>query len=104
MRNTIQIQALTHRISSFAQFAVSLSAPYSQIEFVVDGSVPSDLTPTLVLTREELSRLEERASQLMAEKGEQKELYHQARQQHVRLIHDRKDMDVEMQGKTETQH
>ncbi|XP_053196505.1 cilia- and flagella-associated protein 44 [Scomber japonicus] len=68
-----------------------------QIEFVVDGSVPSDLTPTLVLTREELSRLEERASQLMAEKGEQKELYHQARQQHVRLIHDRKDMDVEMQ-------
>lgn len=63
--------------------------------------MPSDLTPTLVLTRAELNRLEERASELVTEKAEQKNLYVHARQQHVRLILDRKDMDAEIQGKME---
>ncbi|KAM7369353.1 hypothetical protein PAMP_013627 [Pampus punctatissimus] len=68
-----------------------------QIEFVVNGSVPSDLTPTLVLDRTELSRLQERVTQLQVEKSQQKDLYGQARQQHVKLIHDCKDMDAEIQ-------
>ncbi|KAM7393288.1 hypothetical protein PAMA_008099 [Pampus argenteus] len=68
-----------------------------QIEFVVNGSVPSDLTPTLVLDRTELSRLQERVTQLQVEKSQQKDLYFQARQQHVKLIHDCKDMDGEIQ-------
>ncbi|XP_067430871.1 cilia- and flagella-associated protein 44 [Thunnus thynnus] len=68
-----------------------------QIEFVVNGSVPSDLTPTLVLNRMELSRLQERVMELQAEKTQQKDLSCQARQQHVRLVHDRKEMNVEIQ-------
>ncbi|XP_045922375.1 cilia- and flagella-associated protein 44 isoform X1 [Micropterus dolomieu] len=69
----------------------------NQIEFITNGSVPSDLSPALVLDRTELSRLQERIKQLQAEKNEQRDLYYQARQQHVRLIHDRKDMDSKIQ-------
>uniref|UniRef100_A0A8C4IP88 Cilia- and flagella-associated protein 44 n=1 Tax=Dicentrarchus labrax TaxID=13489 RepID=A0A8C4IP88_DICLA len=69
----------------------------NQIEFVTNDSVPSDLSPALVLDRTELSRLQERIKQLHVEKSEQRDLYYKARQQHVRLIHDRKDMDANIQ-------
>ncbi|XP_044029955.1 cilia- and flagella-associated protein 44 [Siniperca chuatsi] len=69
----------------------------NQIEFVTNGSVPSDLSPALVLDRTELSRLQERIKQLQVEKSQQRDLYCQARQQHIRLIHDRKDMDSKIQ-------
>lgn len=62
--------------------------------------MPSDLSPALVLDRTELSRLQERIKELQVEKGQQRELYFQARQQHVRLIHDRKDMDANIQSKS----
>ncbi|XP_040013967.1 cilia- and flagella-associated protein 44 [Xiphias gladius] len=68
-----------------------------QIEFVVNGSMPSDLSPALVLDRTELNRLQERIKQLQVEKSQQRDLYFQARQ-HVRLIHDRKDMDTKIQA------
>ncbi|XP_050928726.1 cilia- and flagella-associated protein 44 [Lates calcarifer] len=68
-----------------------------QIEFVVNDSVPSDLSPALVLDRTELGRLQERIKQLQVEKNQQRDLYFQARQQHVKLIHDRKDMDTKIQ-------
>lgn len=62
--------------------------------------MPSDLSPALVLDRTELSRLRERIKQLKVEKGQQRELYFQARQQHIRLIHERKDMDAKIQSKS----
>ncbi|XP_056259641.1 cilia- and flagella-associated protein 44 [Seriola aureovittata] len=68
-----------------------------QIEFVFNGSVPSDLSSALVVDRTELSRLQERIKQLQVEKSQQRDLYTQARQQHVRLIHDRRDMDAKIQ-------
>uniref|UniRef100_A0A8D0ARD3 Cilia- and flagella-associated protein 44 n=1 Tax=Sander lucioperca TaxID=283035 RepID=A0A8D0ARD3_SANLU len=68
-----------------------------QIEFITNGSVPCDLSPALVLDMKELNRLQERIRQLQAEKSHQRDLYIQARQQHVRLIHDRKDMDAQIQ-------
>ncbi|XP_032395282.1 cilia- and flagella-associated protein 44 [Etheostoma spectabile] len=68
-----------------------------QIEFITNGSVPCDLSPALVLDMKELNRLRERVRQLQAEKSHQRDLYVQARQQHVRLIHDRKDMDTQIQ-------
>ncbi|KAA8584641.1 hypothetical protein FQN60_008426, partial [Etheostoma spectabile] len=67
------------------------------IEFITNGSVPCDLSPALVLDMKELNRLRERVRQLQAEKSHQRDLYVQARQQHVRLIHDRKDMDTQIQ-------
>ncbi|XP_041667527.1 cilia- and flagella-associated protein 44 [Cheilinus undulatus] len=69
----------------------------SQIEFLTNGSVPSDLSPALVLNRTELNRLQERIEQLQVEKDQQKNLYDAARQQHVRLLHDRKRMNTMIQ-------
>ncbi|XP_033502384.2 cilia- and flagella-associated protein 44 isoform X1 [Epinephelus lanceolatus] len=68
-----------------------------QIELVTNGSVPSDLSQALVLGVTEFNRLQERIKQLQVEKSQQKELYCQARQQHVRLLHDRKDLEANIQ-------
>ncbi|XP_069562406.1 cilia- and flagella-associated protein 44 [Brachyistius frenatus] len=68
-----------------------------QIEFVTNGSMPSDLSEALVLNMTELNRLQQRIHQLQAEKLHQKDLYRQARQQQARLIHDRKDMAAKVQ-------
>ncbi|XP_041816587.1 cilia- and flagella-associated protein 44 [Chelmon rostratus] len=69
----------------------------SQIEFVSNGTVPSDLSPALVVDKTELRRLQERIKQLEVEKSQQRDLYRQSRQQHARLIHDRKDMGAKIQ-------
>nr|XP_046230506.1 cilia- and flagella-associated protein 44 isoform X2 [Scatophagus argus] len=69
----------------------------NQIEFVINGSVPPDLSPALVLDKTELRRLQERIRQLNMEKSQQRDLYCQARQQHVKLLQDRKDMDNQIQ-------
>ncbi|KAM9841109.1 cilia- and flagella-associated protein 44-like [Aulostomus maculatus] len=67
-----------------------------QIELINNGSVPSDLRSALVLTRTELNRLQERVTQLQAEKTQQKQVYCQARQQHFRFIRESKDMEAEI--------
>ncbi|XP_053710641.1 cilia- and flagella-associated protein 44 [Synchiropus splendidus] len=68
-----------------------------QIEFVVDGALPGDLSLALVLPRTELKRLQERIAQLHSEKIQQREVYTQAHQQHFKLIQECKDMDAEIQ-------
>ncbi|KAM6902317.1 cilia- and flagella-associated protein 44 [Xenentodon cancila] len=68
-----------------------------QIEFVTNGSVPSDLSEALVLDKTEQLRLQERIQQLKVEKLSQKDLCHQAHQQHARLIHELKDMAARVQ-------
>ncbi|KAK5851669.1 hypothetical protein PBY51_023206 [Eleginops maclovinus] len=67
-----------------------------QIKFVVNGSVPSDQSPALVLDMTELTRLQDRIKQLQEEKSLQKDLYIDARKQYVGLTHDRKDMKVKI--------
>nr|XP_061836799.1 cilia- and flagella-associated protein 44-like isoform X1 [Nerophis lumbriciformis] len=76
-----------------------------QIEFKIDVPDPSDLGPVpldlglaLVLTRTELKRLQERVNELGVEKSQQMEVYRQARQQHIRLIKERKDMNSDIQS------
>ncbi|XP_051907853.1 cilia- and flagella-associated protein 44-like [Hippocampus zosterae] len=69
-----------------------------QIEIDISGQVPSDLSPALVLTRMELQRLQERVKELEVEKNQQTEVYRQARQQHIRLIKERKDMSNEIES------
>ncbi|XP_036972430.1 cilia- and flagella-associated protein 44 [Acanthopagrus latus] len=68
----------------------------NQIEFVSNGTVPSDLSPALLLDKAELTRLQERTEQLSLERNEQRDLYCQARQHHVKLIHDRKDTEAKI--------
>uniref|UniRef100_A0A8C7N0F8 Cilia- and flagella-associated protein 44 n=1 Tax=Oncorhynchus kisutch TaxID=8019 RepID=A0A8C7N0F8_ONCKI len=69
-----------------------------QIEFVSNGAVPCSLAPALVLNTVALGGLQERIKELQVEKSEQRDLYRQARQQHVQLIHDRKDMEAKIQS------
>lgn len=61
--------------------------------------MPTDLSPALLLDKKELTRLQERTEQLSLEKSEQRDLYCQAGQHHVRLIHDRKDMEAKIHSK-----
>lgn len=65
---------------------------------MLNGSVPSDLSPALVVDVMEISRLQERIKQLQAEKSQQRDLYCEARKHHVKLIHDRRDVNAEIQG------
>ncbi|XP_076020168.1 cilia- and flagella-associated protein 44 [Genypterus blacodes] len=68
-----------------------------QIEFLTNGSVPKDLSSALVLDWTELNRLQERIKELQIEKSQQRDLYCQARQQHVQVRHDHKDMKDNIQ-------
>lgn len=77
-----------------------LSPCIFQIEYVVNGSVPSDLSEALVLDKSELDRLKGRIQQLQGEKLHQKDLHRQARQQHTKLIHDRRNMAATIQSKS----
>jgi len=69
-----------------------------QIEFVSNGSVPSDLSEALVLDKTEMHRLQERIDQLGVEKLDRKDLSRQTHMQHVRLKHELKDMAANIQG------
>ncbi|XP_061603571.1 LOW QUALITY PROTEIN: cilia- and flagella-associated protein 44-like [Phyllopteryx taeniolatus] len=80
------------------QLEVVVPLRLHQIEIDISAQVPSDLSPALVLTRMELQRLQERVNELEVEKLQQTEVYRQARQQHIRLIKERKDMSNEIQS------
>lgn len=80
--------------------SVSLLFSLYQIEYVSNGSMPSDLSQALVLNKSELNRMQQRIKELEAEKLQQKERHRQAQQQHSKLIHERKNMTTEIQGKT----
>ncbi|XP_051907851.1 cilia- and flagella-associated protein 44-like isoform X2 [Hippocampus zosterae] len=79
------------------QLHVVVPLKLHQIEFDITVQVPSDHSPALVLNGTELRRLRERVQQLEVEKRQQTEVYNQARQQHIKLIQERKDMNVEIQ-------
>ncbi|KAI1891221.1 hypothetical protein AGOR_G00141550 [Albula goreensis] len=65
-----------------------------QIEFLNNGVLPSDLSQALVLNTQTVLSLQDRIRQLLVEKHQQGELYRHARQRHIQLAHDRKDMET----------
>ena len=71
-----------------------------QIEFMVNGTVPRSLGSALVLNTTALIRVQGRIRELQQEKSQQRELYRQARQQHVTLQHEHKDVEANIQGST----
>ncbi|XP_039856211.1 cilia- and flagella-associated protein 44 isoform X2 [Simochromis diagramma] len=80
------------KLQKISELDVVVPLRLHQIEYVVNGSVPSDLSEALVLDKSELDRLKGRIQQLQGEKLHQKDLHRQARQQHTKLIHDRRNM------------
>ncbi|XP_073677561.1 cilia- and flagella-associated protein 44 [Garra rufa] len=69
-----------------------------QIEYVNNGLLPGKLDSALVLNTADLQRLQKRIEELQQEKIEQRELYKHAKQQHVQLRHDLKDMEGRIKG------
>nr|XP_024659041.1 cilia- and flagella-associated protein 44 isoform X2 [Maylandia zebra] len=85
------------KLQKISELDVVVPLRLHQIEYVVNGSVPSDLNEALVLDKSELDRLKGRIQQLQGEKLHQKDLHRQAHQQHTKLIHDRRNMAATIQ-------
>ncbi|XP_067268183.1 cilia- and flagella-associated protein 44 [Chanodichthys erythropterus] len=67
-----------------------------QIEYVNNGLLPGKLDSALILNTADLQHLQKRIKELQEEKTEQRELYKHAKQQHVQLRHDLKDMEAKI--------
>ncbi|XP_014831211.1 PREDICTED: cilia- and flagella-associated protein 44 [Poecilia mexicana] len=68
-----------------------------QIAYLVNDSMPSDLSEALMLYRTELHKLQQRFHQLEAEKVEQRNLHRVARQQRNKLINEDRDKNAKIQ-------
>ncbi|XP_038057956.1 cilia- and flagella-associated protein 44-like isoform X2 [Patiria miniata] len=64
-----------------------------QVEYMVNGAVPQDLSQTLVVNNASMGHLQRRIQELKEEKSAQRRHYKEHRQQHVQLIKDRKLME-----------
>lgn len=65
-----------------------------QVEYFVNGEISSDLSQALVFTNQSLEYLQKRIVDLRNEKIMQREMYKKAQQQHKKLIHDKKEMEI----------
>ncbi|XP_038318346.1 cilia- and flagella-associated protein 44 isoform X1 [Canis lupus familiaris] len=63
-----------------------------QIEHVVFGEIPSDLSGTLVFSNQSLSRLQERITQLHEENAKQQKLNKECRERRKQLIREKREM------------
>ncbi|XP_066534174.1 cilia- and flagella-associated protein 44 isoform X2 [Hoplias malabaricus] len=68
-----------------------------QIEYIVNGEVPTQLDSALVMKMAAVERQQERIKELQQEKNQQRELYRNARQQHVQLSNEHKYMEKKIQ-------
>ncbi|XP_031554688.1 cilia- and flagella-associated protein 44-like isoform X2 [Actinia tenebrosa] len=65
----------------------------SQIQYMINNTIPQDLSPCLVFCGSGLNQLQHRIKELEKEKHEQKRLYREHRHKHVQLIRDKKVME-----------
>ncbi|NWY71724.1 CFA44 protein, partial [Erithacus rubecula] len=68
-----------------------------QVQCLVDGEMPRDFSQTLVFTNQSLQYLQKRIVDLRNEKRMQREIHKKAREQHKQLLHDKKEMEMEIQ-------
>uniref|UniRef100_A0AAY4ATV8 Cilia- and flagella-associated protein 44 n=1 Tax=Denticeps clupeoides TaxID=299321 RepID=A0AAY4ATV8_9TELE len=68
-----------------------------QIQLVSSGVLQSNLSAALVLNASVLSSLQKRIEELVLESSEQRDLYRQAKQRHITLTHEHKDMEAKIQ-------
>ncbi|XP_019404351.1 PREDICTED: cilia- and flagella-associated protein 44 isoform X2 [Crocodylus porosus] len=68
-----------------------------QVEYLVNGELPSDFCQALVFTNQSLEYLQQRIMVLQHEKTDQRELYKKAREQHKQLIRDRREMEIRIE-------
>nr|XP_026648670.1 cilia- and flagella-associated protein 44 isoform X3 [Zonotrichia albicollis] len=70
-----------------------------QVQCLDDGEMPRDFSQTLVFTNQSLQYLKKRIVDLRNEKIMQREIHKKAKEQHKQLIQDKKEMEMEIQGK-----
>ncbi|XP_074260450.1 cilia- and flagella-associated protein 44 isoform X3 [Saimiri boliviensis] len=73
-----------------------------QIEYVVFGEIPSDLSGTLVFSNHALRRLQERIHELQEENAKQQKLNKEWRERRKQLIREKKEMTKAIQKMEET--
>ncbi|NXC68818.1 CFA44 protein, partial [Anhinga anhinga] len=67
-----------------------------QVEYLVNGEMPSDFSQALVFTNQSLEYLQKRIVDLHNEKIMQREIYKQAQEQHKQLVQDKKEMEIQI--------
>ncbi|NWH19501.1 CFA44 protein, partial [Grus americana] len=67
-----------------------------QVEYLVNGEMPSDFSQALVFTNQSLEHLQKRIVDLHNEKIMQREIYKKAQEQHKRLVQDKKEMEIKI--------
>ncbi|PKU36424.1 wd repeat-containing protein 52 [Limosa lapponica baueri] len=70
-----------------------------QVEYLVNGEMPSDFSQALVFTNQTLEYLQRRIVDLRNEKIMQREIYKVAQEQHKQLVQDKKEMEIEIRHK-----
>ncbi|NXJ93731.1 CFA44 protein, partial [Corythaixoides concolor] len=65
-----------------------------QVEYLVNGEMPSDFSQALVFTNQSLEYLQKRIVDLRNEKIMQREIYRKAQEQHQQLAQDKKEMEI----------
>ncbi|XP_025949781.2 cilia- and flagella-associated protein 44 isoform X7 [Dromaius novaehollandiae] len=68
-----------------------------QVEYLVNGGIPSDFSQALVFTNQSLEYLQKRIVDLQNENIMQREIFKKARQQHKQLVQDKKEMETKIQ-------
>ncbi|XP_020563566.1 cilia- and flagella-associated protein 44 isoform X3 [Oryzias latipes] len=85
------------KLQKMKQVEVVVPFRLHQIQFLSNGSVPSDLSEALVLDKSEMDRLRRRVQQLQVEKEAEEGRLLQAQRQRSRLIRENKEMTVRLQ-------
>ncbi|XP_078512752.1 cilia- and flagella-associated protein 44 isoform X2 [Lissotriton helveticus] len=67
-----------------------------QVEHIINGEIPRDLSASLVFTNKALEGLQLRIRELQVEKAQQRDLYKDARQRHKQLFRDRREMETKI--------
>ncbi|NXT02418.1 CFA44 protein, partial [Jacana jacana] len=75
---------------------VAVPLKLHQVEYLVNGEMPSDFSQALVFTNQTLEYLQRRIVDLRNEKIMQREIYKEAQEQHKQLVQDRKEMEIEI--------
>ncbi|XP_009865400.1 PREDICTED: WD repeat-containing protein 52, partial [Apaloderma vittatum] len=73
-----------------------------QVEYLVNGEMPSDFSHALVFTNQSLEYLQKRIVDLRNEKIAQREIYKKAQKQHKQLVQDKKEMEIKIRRLEET--
>ncbi|NXF94494.1 CFA44 protein, partial [Eubucco bourcierii] len=76
---------------------VAVPLKLHQVEYLVNGEMPSDFSQALVFSNQSLEYLQKRIVELHNEKIMQRELYKKAQKHHKQLAQDKKEMEIKIQ-------